>query len=52
MDEKKVRNYVGQILDLTFKLKNQPPTQRYKTADEISRLARLIRGELDANTHK
>lgn len=43
----KVRNYVAHIIHLAETLKQQPPSQRYGSADGIMTLARAIRDELD-----
>ena len=49
MNRQKIRNYVGQILELTTTIKNQPPSQRYGACDGIAVLARSIRNEVDAD---
>ncbi len=46
MNERKILNYVGQIIDLTHNLKRQPASMRYGTADGIATLARSIRDEV------
>ena len=50
MNKQKIRNYCGQIVDLTEKIKKQPPSQRHAHADSIAERARNIRNELDKET--
>lgn len=49
MNEQKVLNYCGQIVDLCHRLKKQPPSNRYGIADGITQLTHNIKHEVQGN---
>lgn len=51
MNERKVLNYCGQIIDLCYALRKQPPNQRYGLAEGIIQLTQNIRHEVRTNAN-